>query len=97
MKPVITREQARAVTTAFLQRHAQPTVRVWSVERVVDGSELTGVPPRTDYGAPRIEWEKAWVAYCKTPGPVMLKSSDIVVMSKETGEILYFGSANDEG
>ena len=44
-------------------------------------------------------WKAAqvWVVY-KNPGaPMELKSSEIVIVSKRTGRILYEGAAGDEG
>ena len=37
-----------------------------------------------------------WVCYLD-PQAMMLTSSEIVVVSRDTGDVLYAGSANDEG
>ncbi|MBU4014258.1 MAG: hypothetical protein KJ550_12470 [Proteobacteria bacterium] len=37
-----------------------------------------------------------WIAYVNIPKE-MISSSTILLISKETGEIIYVGSANDEG
>ncbi|MCU0784819.1 MAG: hypothetical protein MUF81_12415 [Verrucomicrobia bacterium] len=37
-----------------------------------------------------------WVVY-KNPEEISLKSSDMVLVSKRTGRVLYEGSAHDEG
>ncbi len=44
-------------------------------------------------------WKSAgvWIVYKNPEGPIALKSSDIVVVSKRTGRVLYEGSAGDEG
>jgi len=43
-----------------------------------------------------VRLEDCWVCYLE-PRPMMLASSEIVVASRETGEVVYAGSANDEG
>jgi hypothetical protein len=38
-----------------------------------------------------------WVAYLDLPaGPLMLRSSDIIIVSRTTGAVLCAGSASDE-
>jgi len=42
--------------------------------------------------------DDVWCVLCSAyPGQIMLASSRAIVISKDTGEILYDGSANDEG
>jgi hypothetical protein len=37
-----------------------------------------------------------WIAYVSSRH-LALQSSQVVLVSKESGEVIYFGSANDEG
>jgi hypothetical protein len=39
----------------------------------------------------------SWIVYVSQPRPFVLKSSEIVVVSKTGGAVLYWGSADDEG
>lgn len=62
--------------------------------RVVDGSEA-----RVNvYGLP-LALGDCWVVYIPrlAPGDLVIGSSLIVIVSKENGEIVYYGNANDEG
>lgn len=47
------------------------------------------------YGLP-LPLSDCWVAYVPQPRGV-LKSSEVIVIAKRSGEVLYHGSANDEG
>jgi hypothetical protein len=41
---------------------------------------------------------RCWIAYAGQPEhSFMLASSDIIVVAQETGEVVFCGSANDEG
>ena len=69
--------------------------RGFSVRSILAGEEL-GSPP-TIYTAAPIDWMKVWVVYLAGPTfGFALKSSDIVVVAKDDGRVLYSGSANDE-
>lgn len=41
--------------------------------------------------------EDTWVVYKNENGPPKFKSSEVVVVCKRTGRVLYEGSAHDEG
>ena len=41
--------------------------------------------------------DQVWVVYKNPDDPMSLKSSDVIVVSKRTGRVLYEGSAGDEG
>ena len=41
--------------------------------------------------------EECWIFSCGQKMPTMLASSHLICVSKKTGEIIYQGSANDEG
>ena len=47
----------------------------------------------------RAHWkpDQVWVVYKNPDDPMSLKSSDVIVVSKRTGRVLYEGSAGDEG
>lgn len=84
---------AKRIATEFLAMQ-QDGERL-RVEQVDEASEL-GLS--TGYGGPDIEWDQCWVAYCRDERYApMLKSSQIIVISKLSGNVLYFGSTNDEG
>jgi hypothetical protein len=41
---------------------------------------------------------RCWIAYAGRPsGYCIVASSDIIVVAQETGEVVFCGSANDEG
>lgn len=44
-----------------------------------------------------VNLEDAWVVYIEQVGPLALQPSVIVVVDRESGSILYRGSAHDEG
>ena len=45
------------------------------------------------------DWKPAevWIVFKNPEDPMALKSSDIIVVSKRTGRVLYEGPASDEG
>jgi hypothetical protein len=49
------------------------------------------------YGVDDTEVERSWIVYVRHSTLVMLKSSYIVIVSKNNGSIIYAGSAHDEG
>jgi hypothetical protein len=59
--------------------------------RVVDGKDAHV----NVYGL-RVPLEDCWVVYVPLPTP-MLRSSEIILVRKGSGEVVYHGSANDEG
>ena len=49
-------------------------------------------------GLPTETLRRCWIAYAGRPtGYCMVTSSDIIVVAQETGEVVFCGSANDEG
>jgi hypothetical protein len=89
----ITREQARTIAEAYL---ARPTTDLGGTRvRAVLGLEELGFPAPTPYNL-RHDLASCWIAYVDRP-VLMLGSSDIVLVSKVTGEVVYAGSAHDEG
>jgi hypothetical protein len=57
--------------------------------RVVDGSDAV-------VRAFNVRTDDAWVVFKHNPGN-FLQSSQIIVISKRTGQVIYDGSAQDEG
>ena len=43
------------------------------------------------------DWTAVWIAYLNSTQPMALRSSEIIVIDKATGEVRYRGSAWDEG
>jgi hypothetical protein len=74
------------------QRSSKPRV---SIRHVLAIDEIHWARPRI-YGLDDDVLSEAWIAYVDR-GLCRIGSSEIVVVSKETGEVLYHGSANDEG
>ena len=81
----ISREQALEV---FHKRYPRGTVNVFSVTQTVPDRCAVYMPP------PRNCW---FILFLEEPFPMRLQSSRIVVISKDTGEIVEDGVANDEG
>jgi len=50
------------------------------------------------HGLPTEMLRRCWIAYAERPADCcMVASSDIIVVTQETGEIVFCWSANDEG
>jgi hypothetical protein len=47
------------------------------------------------YGAPDLE--TYWIVYADHAPLGVLRSSDVVLVARDTGQVMYAGSANDEG
>ena len=58
--------------------------------------EICEIPSRSwcIYNEPK---EECWYIYVHQKEAIFLQSSTIIFISKYSGKILYFGSANDEG
>jgi hypothetical protein len=85
------RGKRRFITRAEARRRAVRHVlnRMFKGATVRDGVEAGG----NIYNVRR---EDTWVVYKKCRG-MGLRSSDVVVVCKRTGRVLYEGSAGDEG
>ncbi len=83
--------KVRFITQAEARRRAERHVlnRMFKGATVRDGAEAGG----NIYNVRR---EDTWVVYKKCRG-MGLRSSDVVVVCKRTGRVLYEGSAHDEG
>ena len=82
-KPFITRAEAR--------RRAERHVLKWMFQgaSVRDGAE-------SGFNAYGVRRQDTWIVF-KNSRVSALKSSDVVVVCKRTGRVLYEGSAHDEG
>ena len=89
---MITREQAIEIADEVRREHMLGR----SVTRVNTWEELgTGTP--TLYFTGNMTQNSLWIAYIEPLQLFGLQSSTIVAIDRETGEVMYHGSANDEG
>jgi hypothetical protein len=90
----VTREEAAKITEQFLKESAWAG---FSVGHVYSWNEIKDRRFSPWFTRP-IQLDRCWIVYLDTPccGTVIM-SSEIVIVSKKTGEVLYRGSANDEG
>ena len=66
--------------------------RGFGIRRVSSGDEAAGLMP---YGL-SVPLEKCWIAYIEEP-MLALRSSSIILITKDSGRVVFSGSANDEG
>ncbi len=85
----ISRERAGEIAAEVLMRCIRSDLRV------LDFAE-TGWSRFNLYQTRPIDPRDCWIVFYPTEGPT-LRSSHIAVISKSTGEVLYEGSAHDEG
>lgn len=88
------RAKARFITPAEARRRAERHVlkRLFKGATVRDGATVRlGIYFRGGWTAADV-----WVVY-KNPEQLALKSSEVVLVSKRTGRVVYEGSAGDEG
>jgi hypothetical protein len=91
----ITREQAAQIAADVLRfKSDSDTLKVG---KVVTLEEITWAGPYPSYGTSRDIFDNAWIVYVHPKEILGLMSSTIMVISRETGHVIYFGSANDEG
>lgn len=88
----ITREEARHNADIYLMSGGR---RDSSIHDVVHLSEMDWPAPRV-YSDAEVYLDFCWVAYLETPLHV-IQSSQVVVVCGLTGDVLYMGSAFDEG
>lgn len=89
----VTREQAIDIATTY-HRGGTSTAQAPNLpEGWLRAHRATEVPPPHMYGQPR---EPSWYVWF-SPRHGGLGSSDVVVVSKRTGQVIGHGSAGDEG
>jgi hypothetical protein len=86
---MLTREQAADIAAREAERHRLGT----RVGRVVRWHEIQGRRPFAYVGG----LEDCWIAYIDTGDPTRLCSSTIVAVDRDSGRVVYRGTAGDEG
>lgn len=86
---LVSREEAATIAEEYLSYHESGSRRI---RKVCALDEVSAVP--TLYNGPDLS--TCWIAYVATPMRG-LQSSTIVLVSRHTGDVLYAGSAHDEG
>ncbi len=86
---MISREQAAEIAKSDVLAHGLGI----GVRAVLLPEELTGRGPVL-YG---VDLGDCWIAYIEQSGGPAQRSSTIVVIGRENGQVVYRGSANDEG
>jgi hypothetical protein len=80
----ISRDEGLAV---FHQQYPPATVDVFTITDTLPGNCVVYNPPTNCW----------FILFLENPLRMRLQSSQVVAISKSTGEIVYDGSANDEG
>ncbi len=90
------RQSARKNITPAATRHRAARhvfKRLFKGAKVADGAEVRlGIYPGGNWKSAEV-----WIVYKNPENPMALKSSDIVVVTKRNGRVIYEGSASDEG
>ena len=84
-------ESPKGLVSADIRRSHEP-----SISAVRDLHEVDRPPVLVYWQMMTTSVDECWIAYV-TPRHLALQASEIVLVSKESGEVVYFGSANDEG
>jgi hypothetical protein len=92
----ITREEAWKIAEEYMagdpKRERRPVVKVVTYQEVL----AAGTRPPMPYDVMGRDALTSWIVYLEGL-PAMLGSSTIALVSRDTGQVLYYGSANDEG
>jgi hypothetical protein len=93
----MTRDEARAVAQKHLGRERPhgSTSAGTKIRDVLRFDELQFRAPSI-YGFPPERLRDCWIAYVDRPLRGLF-SSEVILIDAATGEVLYAGSANDEG
>jgi hypothetical protein len=89
------RQPRKRITPAEARRRAAAHVlnRMFKGAKVTDSDKVRlGI-----YAAGSWKAAEVWIVYKNPDSAMSLKSSDIVVVAKRTGRVLYEGPAGDEG
>jgi hypothetical protein len=92
---MITREQAAQIATDVLRFKSE--AGTYEVLHVVMLDEVKSRHPVPAYGVSESIFDGNWIVYLHDKKFFGLKSSMIIVLARDAGQLLYFGSANDEG
>lgn len=88
----VARDEARQIAEAYIASH--PGRLAGATVSVVRSLEDDGFRRPNAYG---VRLEGCWIVYLEGTSVEALKSSEIIVVCKTTGEVVYSGSAHDEG
>jgi hypothetical protein len=88
---VTSRDAALQIASKHLRQHGRHA----QIGAVLDWDEITWRKP-APYTVRPIPLAECWICYVR-PDAVRLASSEIVAVSRETGDVLYASSASDEG
>ena len=89
-QPRISREAARSIAAARVGNKSTGIGKVLSYDEIdFKTFQIYNFPPDV--------LQEFWIAYVENDDHTILKSSTVVLVSKESGEIAYVGSAQDEG
>lgn len=92
---MIGREQAAQIAANVVRFRSK--AGQYEIYKVVTLEEIGKPGPRPDYGTPRHILQDNWIAYLHDKTFCGIHSSTIMVLARDTGQLLYFGSTNDEG
>lgn len=88
---MISREQARKIAELSAIKNRLG----FEISRVVSLDEIPDRLPSAYLTAGSLD--RSWIAYVEPVLPLSLRSSNVIVVDMASGEIIYAGSANDEG
>ena len=91
----ISREQAAQIAADVLR--FKPEFATFDIDKVVTLEEITWASPNPSYGTSRTIFDNSWIVYLRPKELVGLRAGTILVISRDTGRLIYIGSANDEG
>ncbi|MCK9554959.1 hypothetical protein M0R36_03975 [bacterium] len=84
--PELTKEEALTIAQKHISSHLNSNIKITYIENTLRHGRL--------YATPKDCW---YIYFDSNPDIIGLKSSDLICISKKTGEIKYMGSASDEG
>ena len=90
---VISRSEAFEIANKYVK--TCPLEEGVGIRKILSIEEIGRRPCIYNYSDEKMK--NYWIAYVNIPSKEMISSSTILLISKETGEIIYAGSANDEG
>jgi hypothetical protein len=100
----VTREHALDQALAYLKQHARKSVAQIAerhdsetdpaIREFYSLEEIPGRLPNL-YGL-KMPLQDCWIAYVNQP-LIGLRAATIILINKESGDVVYYGSANDEG
>lgn len=92
---MISREQAAQIAADALRLRS--VAGTFDIGKVVTLKEITWRRPSAGYAVGPDIFSNGWIVYLHPKEMRGLTASTIAVVSRETGHVQYFGSANDEG